>query len=51
MPQMAPLNWLTLFLMFSLTFIIYNSLNFYMFTYKSSKFNFSKNIIKTLWKW
>nr|QNG56395.1 ATP synthase F0 subunit 8 [Macrohyliota sp. 2 MJ-2020] len=51
MPQMAPLSWLTLFLIFSLTFLLYNCLIYYSFKYKNF---FLKNKIfkKTIiWKW
>nr|YP_009434141.1 ATP synthase F0 subunit 8 [Hycleus phaleratus]APB02794.1 ATP synthase F0 subunit 8 [Hycleus phaleratus]ATP06058.1 ATP synthase F0 subunit 8 [Hycleus phaleratus] len=34
MPQMAPLNWLTLLVFFSTIFIILNSFNFYTFLYQ-----------------
>nr|WKV24916.1 ATP synthase F0 subunit 8 [Hermetia illucens] len=31
MPQMAPISWLLLFIIFSLTFILFNILNYYNF--------------------
>nr|YP_002860174.1 ATP synthase F0 subunit 8 [Ephemera orientalis]ACB48056.1 ATP synthase F0 subunit 8 [Ephemera orientalis] len=31
MPQMAPLSWLTLFIMFSATLILFNIINYYSF--------------------
>nr|YP_010716023.1 ATP synthase F0 subunit 8 [Lophosia angusticauda]WDE75728.1 ATP synthase F0 subunit 8 [Lophosia angusticauda] len=31
MPQMAPMNWLLMFFMFLLAFMIFNSLNYYTF--------------------
>nr|UAM91024.1 ATP synthase F0 subunit 8 [Holotrichia niponensis] len=51
MPQMAPLSWLTLFISFSLIFIIFNSMNYFIFTYppKSSKISKSMTVIN--WKW
>nr|ALO70326.1 ATP synthase F0 subunit 8 [Atheta sp. 1 EF-2015] len=51
MPQMAPMNWLMLFFMFIMVFMIFNSLNYFCFLYtpklsKSSKISNSIN-----WKW
>nr|YP_010249778.1 ATP synthase F0 subunit 8 [Rheocricotopus villiculus]QTT60909.1 ATP synthase F0 subunit 8 [Rheocricotopus villiculus] len=53
MPQMAPISWLTLFVIFSISFMIFNMLNYYCFY---NKINLtSKNEVKlnkTLnWKW
>nr|YP_009745909.1 ATP synthase F0 subunit 8 [Sciara ruficauda]QIH95754.1 ATP synthase F0 subunit 8 [Sciara ruficauda] len=52
MPQMAPINWLSLFFLFSLTFILFNIMNFF-------SLNLNKSLNKTLkmnksfmnWKW
>nr|YP_003433944.1 ATP synthase F0 subunit 8 [Siphlonurus immanis] len=33
MPQMAPLSWLTLFIMFSMTLILFNIINYYSFEF------------------
>nr|QTC08178.1 ATP synthase F0 subunit 8 [Parachauliodes rastellus] len=52
MPQMAPLNWLILFIFFTLLFIIFNIMNYYIYTptlSSSSKINL-KNYSLT-WKW
>nr|AML25630.1 ATP synthase F0 subunit 8 [Staphylinidae sp. BMNH 1274679] len=51
MPQMAPMNWLSLFIMFTITFLIFNSMNFFSFfyNYKLSKFNKTTKLIN--WKW
>nr|WRO44809.1 ATP synthase F0 subunit 8 [Micropodabrus oudai] len=54
MPQMAPLSWLNLFMYFIMTFLIFNSLNYFYFNSSSSstnknKTNFFKN--KFSWKW
>nr|QTZ18971.1 ATP synthase F0 subunit 8 [Epicypta sp. WQY003] len=54
MPQMAPINWLSLFILFSIIFLIFNIFNYYNFNLiypkknlkKSNKIN--KNLI---WKW
>nr|ARH54848.1 ATP synthase F0 subunit 8 [Agathidium nigripenne] len=52
MPQMAPMNWLILFILFTLTFLIFNSMNFFILKYTP---NFNKKIIKNMklmnWKW
>nr|AML26052.1 ATP synthase F0 subunit 8 [Staphylinidae sp. BMNH 1274251] len=51
MPQMAPMNWLVLFMMFIMIFMIFNSLNYFCFLYspKSSTFKMKKS--KVSWKW
>nr|YP_010989185.1 ATP synthase F0 subunit 8 [Forcipomyia pulchrithorax]WOR86777.1 ATP synthase F0 subunit 8 [Forcipomyia pulchrithorax] len=52
MPQMAPINWLLLFIIFCLTYLFFNILNYYIFspTLKSSdKKLFNK--ITLNWKW
>nr|YP_009185973.1 ATP synthase F0 subunit 8 [Sepedophilus bipunctatus]ALO70931.1 ATP synthase F0 subunit 8 [Sepedophilus bipunctatus] len=52
MPQMAPMNWLMLLLLFSLIFMTFNSINYFMFMY-----NYKKKLIKNKiymkmnWKW
>nr|YP_010309746.1 ATP synthase F0 subunit 8 [Gnathium nitidum]UMR54863.1 ATP synthase F0 subunit 8 [Gnathium nitidum] len=54
MPQMAPLNWLTLLFYFILLFSLINSLNFYSFLYtKKTEWTPMKSHlnIKTTWKW
>nr|ASY97953.1 ATP synthase F0 subunit 8 [Gongylus gongylodes] len=52
MPQMMPLNWLMLFLFFSMMLILFNIMNYYMPFNKS----FNKTKIKIfnksmIWKW
>nr|ALO76682.1 ATP synthase F0 subunit 8 [Alleculinae sp. ENSP01] len=51
MPQMAPLNWLMLMIMFSLILVTFNIMNFYSFPNKLKKLGkkFSKKNIN--WKW
>nr|ANJ70441.1 ATP synthase F0 subunit 8 [Helochares sp. BMNH1425100] len=51
MPQMAPLNWLFLFIMFITIFIMFNSMNYFSFKYpvKSYKTQIKKSSIN--WKW
>nr|YP_010284549.1 ATP synthase F0 subunit 8 [Xoanodera maculata]UKQ56292.1 ATP synthase F0 subunit 8 [Xoanodera maculata] len=51
MPQMAPLNWLLLFIIFSVTFIFFNSLNYYSFTYKVKKDHLKPSSPSFNWKW
>nr|WAX39210.1 ATP synthase F0 subunit 8 [Anaplecta sp. 7 ZQW-2020] len=53
MPQMMPLNWLTLFIMFSLTFIMFNIISYYNFSH-STIITTPATQMKTksmLWKW
>nr|AYR05187.1 ATP synthase F0 subunit 8 [Coleoptera sp. ACP-2013] len=51
MPQMAPLNWLILFMYFILMFYLFNTLNYFAFLTSPKKENlfFSKKNIS--WKW
>nr|AND96422.1 ATP synthase F0 subunit 8 [Onthophagus vulpes] len=51
MPQMAPINWLTLFIYFSLIFMLFNTLNFYLFNYNIKTFSFKKKKNNLNWKW
>nr|QIH95767.1 ATP synthase F0 subunit 8 [Pseudolycoriella sp. XQM-2020] len=56
MPQMAPLNWLSLFFMFSLIFVMFNIMNYFSFNnnYKKNESNFYNiNINNKMlnWKW
>nr|WJJ67808.1 ATP synthase F0 subunit 8 [Scathophaga stercoraria] len=54
MPQMSPINWLSLFIVFTITFILFNTMNYYSFIPSMPQ---SKLINKTLksnslnWKW
>nr|YP_009093769.1 ATP synthase F0 subunit 8 [Ulomoides dermestoides]AIS67601.1 ATP synthase F0 subunit 8 [Ulomoides dermestoides] len=51
MPQMSPLNWLSLMILFSAILVLFNTLNFYSFSYqvKQKKLSFKKK--ETNWKW
>nr|YP_009001910.1 ATP synthase F0 subunit 8 [Neochauliodes bowringi]AFB20492.1 ATP synthase F0 subunit 8 [Neochauliodes bowringi] len=52
MPQMAPLNWLILFIFFIMLFILFNIMNYFLILPKSnlhSSYNM-KNYSLT-WKW
>nr|YP_010952397.1 ATP synthase F0 subunit 8 [Pseudabris longiventris]WMQ52491.1 ATP synthase F0 subunit 8 [Pseudabris longiventris] len=52
MPQMAPLNWLSLMIYFIMIFITLNSLNFFAFScIKKSKETPMKIKLHTTWKW
>nr|UKE80167.1 ATP synthase F0 subunit 8 [Pyrota palpalis] len=52
MPQMAPLNWLSLLVYFILIFLLTNSLNFYSFLYqKKTSPSMQKALTKLNWKW
>nr|YP_010563155.1 ATP synthase F0 subunit 8 [Demonax pseudonotabilis]UYX61161.1 ATP synthase F0 subunit 8 [Demonax pseudonotabilis] len=48
---MAPLNWLILFLFFSIIFILFNTINFYSFLYKSKSEKNNKKSLNFNWKW
>nr|YP_009590139.1 ATP synthase F0 subunit 8 [Palesisa nudioculata]QBM09709.1 ATP synthase F0 subunit 8 [Palesisa nudioculata] len=53
MPQMAPISWLTLFIIFSITFLIFNMMNYYSFIPSLPKSNLmtSMNTNSLNWKW
>nr|YP_010702012.1 ATP synthase F0 subunit 8 [Dexia tenuiforceps]WCL18800.1 ATP synthase F0 subunit 8 [Dexia tenuiforceps] len=53
MPQMSPINWLSLFIVFSLTFMMFNMMNYYIYNPLLPKFNSigSKNKTPLNWKW
>nr|YP_009690001.1 ATP synthase F0 subunit 8 [Drosophila mercatorum]QEG54026.1 ATP synthase F0 subunit 8 [Drosophila mercatorum]UKE79680.1 ATP synthase F0 subunit 8 [Drosophila mercatorum]UKE79693.1 ATP synthase F0 subunit 8 [Drosophila mercatorum]UKE79706.1 ATP synthase F0 subunit 8 [Drosophila mercatorum]UKE79719.1 ATP synthase F0 subunit 8 [Drosophila mercatorum] len=53
MPQMAPISWLLLFFIFTITFIIFCSLNYYSYMPSSPKLNELNNIkLNSMnWKW
>nr|YP_010233736.1 ATP synthase F0 subunit 8 [Oryctes rhinoceros]QKX48645.1 ATP synthase protein 8 [Oryctes rhinoceros]QSZ78105.1 ATP synthase subunit 8 [Oryctes rhinoceros]WAT94188.1 ATP synthase F0 subunit 8 [Oryctes rhinoceros]WDA95529.1 ATP synthase F0 subunit 8 [Oryctes rhinoceros]WDA95542.1 ATP synthase F0 subunit 8 [Oryctes rhinoceros] len=51
MPQMAPLNWLSLFFMFVSIFLIYNAMNYFSFMYPVKQPEKKKTIKKINWKW
>nr|ULR86964.1 ATP synthase F0 subunit 8 [Macquartia sp. 2 HNL-2022a] len=53
MPQMAPINWLSLFIIFSMTFIMFNIMNYFLYSPSSPKFNLIKNKLTNSlnWKW
>nr|AXS66321.1 ATP synthase F0 subunit 8 [Staphylinoidea sp. 3 KM-2017] len=52
MPQMAPMNWLTLFIFFVLIFMLFNSINYFSFLYTPSPFKAPENKKMLMsWKW
>nr|WDA94026.1 ATP synthase F0 subunit 8 [Apotropina sp. 1 JJC-2023a] len=53
MPQMAPINWLILFIMFSMIFLLFNMMNFYSILPNSPKLMENKSMkkINFNWKW
>nr|YP_010446962.1 ATP synthase F0 subunit 8 [Chyliza chikuni]UTM10327.1 ATP synthase F0 subunit 8 [Chyliza chikuni] len=52
MPQMSPINWLNLFILFSLTFMLFNMMNYFLFIPSSSQSKTSSKSTKPLnWKW
>nr|AYW52120.1 ATP synthase F0 subunit 8 [Harpalinae sp. 3 ACP-2013] len=54
MPQMAPMNWLILYFMFTIIFFLFNFLNYYLYLIKNTSNSIKNNnfIKKTLnWKW
>nr|YP_010731600.1 ATP synthase F0 subunit 8 [Homoneura picta]WEW51818.1 ATP synthase F0 subunit 8 [Homoneura picta]WGM80964.1 ATP synthase F0 subunit 8 [Homoneura picta] len=53
MPQMAPIGWLSLFVIFSITFILFNVMNYYCILPTSPKLSSQKTISSNSmnWKW
>nr|URH16830.1 ATP synthase F0 subunit 8 [Glyptotermes pubescens] len=52
MPQMMPLSWLTLFIMFASTLILFATMNYYSYTPKTKTSKKSEIKKKELnWKW
>nr|UXG19019.1 ATP synthase F0 subunit 8 [Mesembrius sp.] len=52
MPQMAPISWLSLFLLFSLIFMLFNMVNYFIYVPsmpKSSSYKITTNSMN--WKW
>nr|AXS66573.1 ATP synthase F0 subunit 8 [Tenebrionoidea sp. 17 KM-2017] len=51
MPQMSPLNWLSLMILFILIFIMFNAINYFSFMYhpKTKVIQTTKKM--TNWKW
>nr|YP_010981207.1 ATP synthase F0 subunit 8 [Lispe neimongola]WOE90337.1 ATP synthase F0 subunit 8 [Lispe neimongola] len=53
MPQMAPIGWLSLFFIFSVTFLLFCMMNYYTFIPSSTQSNNMKNLKfnSMNWKW
>nr|AII02567.1 ATP synthase F0 subunit 8 [Emmelina monodactyla] len=53
MPQMMPINWIFLFMFSIIIFIMFNIMNYYIFSIKInvSKFKSMKNNKNLIWKW
>nr|YP_010693844.1 ATP synthase F0 subunit 8 [Tachina punctocincta]WCD42074.1 ATP synthase F0 subunit 8 [Tachina punctocincta] len=54
MPQMSPIGWLSLFIIFSITFMIFNMMSYFSFIPTTPKlFLMNKNKISNSmnWKW
>nr|YP_010397502.1 ATP synthase F0 subunit 8 [Pagastia tianmumontana]UQJ73372.1 ATP synthase F0 subunit 8 [Pagastia tianmumontana] len=54
MPQMAPISWLILFIVFTITLILFNILNYYCVLPKNLMTSEKKSQINTNplnWKW
>nr|YP_009251341.1 ATP synthase F0 subunit 8 [Bicellonychia lividipennis]AIQ80138.1 ATP synthase F0 subunit 8 [Bicellonychia lividipennis] len=50
MPQMAPMNWLYLFILFIMILLMINSMIYFFKTYKNN-FMIQKKNIELKWKW
>nr|QNJ60060.1 ATP synthase F0 subunit 8 [Tropidostethus angusticollis] len=53
MPQMSPLMWLSLFILFSMTLILFNQMNFFSFksNYTQSMEQLMIKSTHSIWKW
>nr|YP_010026187.1 ATP synthase F0 subunit 8 [Oxytauchira flange]QOQ37031.1 ATP synthase F0 subunit 8 [Oxytauchira flange] len=53
MPQMSPIMWLSLFILFSITMMLFNNMNFFLYKPSILKKMESKpiNMKNTHWKW
>nr|YP_010240649.1 ATP synthase F0 subunit 8 [Nicrophorus nepalensis]QTG39886.1 ATP synthase F0 subunit 8 [Nicrophorus nepalensis] len=51
MPQMAPLNWLTLFIFFIIIFLMFNMMTYFVFLYTPLKNKFNTKTSQINWKW
>nr|AML26525.1 ATP synthase F0 subunit 8 [Staphylinidae sp. BMNH 1274674] len=50
-PQMAPMNWLCLFMLFIMVFMMFNALNYFCFLYPPKNSHISMKKIQKNWKW
>nr|AML26206.1 ATP synthase F0 subunit 8 [Scolytinae sp. BMNH 1274292] len=51
MPQMAPINWTLMYLVFSATLILTIIMNYYLFMYQPVKFTQHSKTKNINWKW
>nr|AEP27479.1 ATP synthase F0 subunit 8 [Liophloeus tessulatus] len=51
MPQMSPINWLSLFTLFIIILIIFIIMNYFSFLYKPKNLTKTKSKILINWKW
>nr|UFZ12816.1 ATP synthase F0 subunit 8 [Acanthacorydalis sinensis] len=52
MPQMAPINWLILFLLFSIIMIMFNIMNYFIYSASLPKESITNLKLNSLiWKW
>nr|QQW48053.1 ATP synthase F0 subunit 8 [Lipoptena sp.] len=51
MPQMAPIKWLSLFIMFLMIFLIFNMMNFFNYNLMIPKSKINFNMKSMIWKW
>nr|AML25571.1 ATP synthase F0 subunit 8 [Anobiinae sp. BMNH 1274383] len=51
MPQMAPLSWLILFLIFTITFLVFNTINYTITKYSPKIMSLKSVYTKINWKW
>nr|ALO71116.1 ATP synthase F0 subunit 8 [Pselaphinae sp. 10 EF-2015] len=51
MPQMSPLNWIFLYMFFSMIFIMFNIMNYYYLNYKPKYINNLNKKNSKNWKW
>nr|ALO76763.1 ATP synthase F0 subunit 8 [Sciobius sp. SCI01] len=51
MPQMAPINWLTLYFLFITVFLMFIIINYFIFLYTPKMIKRKKITSKLNWKW
>nr|AFU50294.1 ATP synthase F0 subunit 8 [Disteniazteca fimbriata] len=51
MPQMAPLNWLTLFFLFIMIFKLFNIMNYFSYSNMITSKSLNLKTTKINWKW
>nr|AEP27501.1 ATP synthase F0 subunit 8 [Strophosoma melanogrammum] len=51
MPQMAPINWLSLYFLFILVYLIFMVTNYYSFIYTPKIIKTQKTMNTLTWKW